>query len=1195
MKKVLFGAIGLIVLLVAAVLIGPGFIDWNQYKGKIAAQAKAITGRELTIDGDIQITILPAPALVVKDVALANLEGATSPEMVRLKSLNIQIALGPLLSGQIQVQSIRLDSPVIELEVFGDGRRNWDISAPSETDKKDASPSPAAGAAPKKVPDLDVRLDSFLIENGTLVYRDLKGGTVERIHGINAQIAASSMTGPFEMSGQVQMRGVPLDYDLSVGQIVEGRTVPFSVNLGFEPTGTKVQVAGALLGLGSSPKFKGKVKGEGKSVAELIQAFAGAGPLPGLLGQGFELSGDVVATPKDLEIKELAVSLGTSQAEGALSAKLGDVPNVSLNLAVSRIDLDKWLSMPASVAKPRVPSAPRKIPATGEKNKASIELQVPKKAPKTATAEAFQLPTNINGILEVAVETLTYRGGIIRRAQFGAELANGEATISQLSAQLPGGGEVAFFGFVTAAEGKPRLEGEIETTISDLRGLLAWLEVEIPVVPAHRLRKLTLSGKIIATPEQVDATDIDFLFDSSRMTGGVTLALSSRPSFGADLTLDRLNIDAYLPVSGAAAAKKTTPKKIGKKDVKAASPSNQLAAAKALGSFDANVKFRIKTLVFKETPINEVVFNGTLFDDKLTVRRAGIANLFGASASIKGAVRNIAEVPEFNDVTFQLRAADITRLFRLAGQEPPLDFAKFGPVSVQGRVDGSLLKPELDLTLRAAKSEVGLTGAIELLPAGFVGTVRVRNGDLPRLLSTVGVDYRPPGRFGGLNLNANFRGTPTSLALSAIDGKAGPLTFSGALQATLGGARPIINADLKTSVIVAEKFLPARKTASIAPLRTSPGRQPDLLIPAAWMADPVPGGIIRHIAAGQDRRWPADPIDLSALRAIDADVTLKAPAIVYETYRLSGADVAATLRVGTLNASRIDGTLFGGALKGNAVLAAGSPNRIQAALDIKGMDVGKASRAVTGEGLATGKMGGTIKLATAGRSVADMVSALSGSGSLALQRLDVKAGAKGTAMAAALELVNALNGLGGMFGNKGQKAGLADINGSFRLDRGIAKSNDLRLVSNLGTGQAGGSVDLPRWLIDVSGEVRLAEGALTDIIALAAKTQQAPRILPFRIKGRLDAPSVKLDTSKLGPIPIPGADLLLKKAPKGVGAILQQVLPGLLGGQTQQQPQQQQPQQPGTAPPPPPPPPPPAEQQLTPQNLLKGLLKGLGG
>ena len=219
--------------------------------------------------------------------------------------------------------------------------------------------------------------------------------------------------------------------------------------------------------------------------------------------------------------------------------------------------------MPASVAQaPRNPASPGKTPATEVQGKASIELQVPKKAPKTAKEAGFpasrqhQTPSS-----RYRWDILTYRKGIIRRARIGLELANGEATISQLSAQLPGGTEVAFFGFVTAAEGKPRLEGEIETAVSDLRGLLGWLEVDIPKVPAHRLRKLTLSGKIIATPEQVKATDLDFLFDSSRLSGGVTVALSSRPSFGADLTLDRLNLDAYLPASGAASAKKISAKK----------------------------------------------------------------------------------------------------------------------------------------------------------------------------------------------------------------------------------------------------------------------------------------------------------------------------------------------------------------------------------------------------------------------------------------------------------------------------------------------------------------------------------------------------------------------------------------------------------------------------------------------------------
>lgn len=129
MKKILFASIGLIVVLAAAVLIVPSFIDWNAYKDDIAALVKRATGRDLLIAGDIDINVLPAPALVARDVRLANLPGATASDMVRLKSMQVRIALLPLLGGSVQVQTIRLIEPVIEIEVFADGHSNLSFTA----------------------------------------------------------------------------------------------------------------------------------------------------------------------------------------------------------------------------------------------------------------------------------------------------------------------------------------------------------------------------------------------------------------------------------------------------------------------------------------------------------------------------------------------------------------------------------------------------------------------------------------------------------------------------------------------------------------------------------------------------------------------------------------------------------------------------------------------------------------------------------------------------------------------------------------------------------------------------------------------------------------------------------------------------------------------------------------------------------
>ena len=82
MRKLIYVLIGLIVLIVAGLLVAPGFFDWNTYKPQIAAAVKDALGRELRIVGDIDLAILPSPALSVRRVRLENVEGADNREMV---------------------------------------------------------------------------------------------------------------------------------------------------------------------------------------------------------------------------------------------------------------------------------------------------------------------------------------------------------------------------------------------------------------------------------------------------------------------------------------------------------------------------------------------------------------------------------------------------------------------------------------------------------------------------------------------------------------------------------------------------------------------------------------------------------------------------------------------------------------------------------------------------------------------------------------------------------------------------------------------------------------------------------------------------------------------------------------------------------------------------------------------------------
>ena len=138
MKKLLYGLLAVIVLLVVSAVLAPNFIDWNRYKPKIVAAVKSATGRELSIQGPIDLSLLPTPKLSVSDARLANLEGASEPDMVRLGSLNVQVALMPLFTGEIQVESVTLVEPVLYLERLADGRVNWTFAPTDQSAAKAA-------------------------------------------------------------------------------------------------------------------------------------------------------------------------------------------------------------------------------------------------------------------------------------------------------------------------------------------------------------------------------------------------------------------------------------------------------------------------------------------------------------------------------------------------------------------------------------------------------------------------------------------------------------------------------------------------------------------------------------------------------------------------------------------------------------------------------------------------------------------------------------------------------------------------------------------------------------------------------------------------------------------------------------------------------------------------------------------------
>lgn len=1186
MKKTLWGLGIVVVVLIGAVLIAPSFIDWNQYKDEIAQQARKFTGRELSIGGDIRATVLPAPALIAEDVRLGNIEGASSPEMVSLDRLEVRIALVPLLVGDVRIETVRLIKPTVELEKTADGRTNWTFQPPAEAggaEQGDEAAPAGGGGAPSVV------VQNFRIEDGTLIYRDAAAGTTQRVEDIDADFAAASLQGPFESSGALTFQNTRLGFDANVGEMIQGRTVPLGFRLDFGGGALVASASGTLLGLEEdAPRFKADVKVEGPDAARVVRVLQGADAangLPGLLAQPFSLQTAVTATVEEVAAGNLVLSLGDVRARGDARVRLAEVPEARIDLMAESIDLDRLLAAAA-------PTEKKAAGGGGTGSGGSTPPPTPSPDGGQGGGEAgFSLPTGVAGSLSLRVDALKVKGEVVRNAVVNAELAQGELTLSQLSAQLPGATDVAVFGFLSAKDGTPRFEGNVEATANDLRAVLDWVGVSLDTVPSDRLRQLNLAADIRATTEQTSIEKLRLQFDNTTVTGGAVIAHRARPSFGVGLTVDRIDVDAYLKDETAAGDGPTagdggaTGSGAGGGTAKDDTAANPFGTLNALTSFDANVRLHLKEFVYSGKSGRDLFVEGALHANALDLKRLSVGGYAGVAGQLSGRLVELPSMPTAEAVKLDVSGKSLGGLFGVLGTAPPLPVSALGPTRLQAEVNGNLLQPDLSATLETLGGRFGASGRVNVLPVGqrFDLTLTAKHNDPASLFRTVSKGgYRPTGPLGPLDLTAAAAGNEEKITISALEGAIGKLDVKGTGAVDLTGERPRVTADLTAGELVVDPFLPAERQASLGGGR---------LIPAvATPSRSGRSGIIR-IAAGSDGRWSDDPIDLSGLDAVDADIKLKADAVRYQRYDLRQADVVAKLAAGTLTVEKLVGRLFDGDLTADAKLEAGSGNAVSGTVSLQNALVEQALQAVRGQADAKGRMSasGTFRFNAA--STRQIVNSLAGDGKIAMTGVDIEKGVTGSTLTGLFGMVTAMNQLGGVLGKVGVRegAGLADASATFTAENGVIATKDAAVDSNFGKATAAGDVNLPAWKLDLQGQIKLAPNVVAQVFGKALDKEP----VPFAITGSLDAPSYKVDTSKLaaGSIPIPGADKLMQKVPEGARGLVEGILGGFGGGGastqqktpettapaegsgTQEQPPQQQ------------------QKPLSPEDLLKGLLK----
>jgi uncharacterized protein involved in outer membrane biogenesis len=1001
-------AVGITLLVLLGILLAaPRFVDPGAYRGILVAELHRAIGRDIVIAGPLTFALLPTPHLTAANIHLVdernaagqgNTESGSKSEILHAGWLEARLAPLPLLAGRIVLRDVTLIDPVLDLQNATRG-------------------SLAAGDWRQGITTEGLAIDTLRIVNGTILYR--AGASSERIDTIGLAVTRAP-GGALHAAGGFRTRGVTPNFTLDLDRI--GGPTGFSFVLALAQPAARIELSGEIAAdADGGYSLDGPLKATSEDLGAVLTR-TGLGQWSP--GRRLAATARLKAKGGELRLDDLSLALDDERGEGSAVLPFASPDGLALSLRFGRLDLDRLIAA------------------------------VPAFSPAGNTA-GFALPSWLRGKVDLTVAAMGWRGGIIRDAQLQAHAAAGGVAIERLAGILPGNSAVTLDGQLAVADGQPEFRGTLDAGSDNLRELLRWLGAEASGIPADRLRKAALTSRFTAHPDRVDIGDLDLTVDTSRLTGAATVALRQRLAFGARVSIDQLNLDAYLP---------------------SAPPATSF-----LAGFDANLDATIATLTWHGQPARGLHAAASLQNGDLTLREASIAEVAGASGTASGLVTGLGGPDTAWRAAISVKGDELAHVIRLADPDLSFSWRLGGAFSVSGDLASDTDATAVDLDVAALGGTLHLSGEVGGSdPTGLDLAFEANHPSLARLMRTLGVAYQPAGGDpGAVKATGKLRHAAAKLGLEDLSVSLGALTVTGAAELDLATPRPTIGATLTFNDLAVERFLPARQAAMLELPR-----------------------FIQRAATGVPAisAWSAAPLDLAPLKLVDADVSLHGDRLSYGGAAIAQPQATLALRDGTLQIQTLSGTALGGALSATGALSS-TGNAASLKLALHGADLKLLLAQAIGVAPLDGRGDLDLTVATHGGSLAELVAGLDGQATLA--------GAGGTISGIDLPALSARLDRGGptdIFaltrGLSGGATPYQSLGGSFRISDGIVLSDDFALVTADAAARARIAIDLPGWSVQSRIEFHLTGH---------------PGVPPFALSldGRLDAPRTVFDINAI--------------------------------------------------------------------------------
>ncbi len=309
MKKLLYGAGALLLLLLLALVILTQVVDTDRVKRVLIEQTREKTGRTLVINGDLSWRFFPSIGFTLTDTALLNPPGFAAGNTLSVGEVSLDVALKPLLDNRLEIGEAVLGNARLHLITRADGVTNIDdlrtLSAATGPDKSADAADESANADGSRQP-MSISLAGVQVVDAEVVVQNDVSNTLTRLNRVNFKL----------------------------DEFAPGKAVPLSLsgNLFSDEIQANIDAAGQLW---LAPEFdrlrldalKLDVDATGRAIPDNKQL-----RLQGNLAYDLDR--------KLAEFSDMTLKLGSLDVTGALSVRHDAIPDLRFNLNTALLDLD---------------------------------------------------------------------------------------------------------------------------------------------------------------------------------------------------------------------------------------------------------------------------------------------------------------------------------------------------------------------------------------------------------------------------------------------------------------------------------------------------------------------------------------------------------------------------------------------------------------------------------------------------------------------------------------------------------------------------------------------------------------------------------------------------------------------------------------------------------------------------------------